>query len=132
MIPTEAELEILNLLWDHHPATVREINDLLNKHREVGYTTTLKIMQIMHKKGLVTRNSNQRTHLYSPAVKKNHTQSYLISAFLDKAFKGSAAKLVMQLLGQHEASREELDEIRQLIDRIETEQIEQKEEKKKS
>ena len=121
-IPTEAELEILSLLWDHYPATVREINELLNLQKEVGYTTTLKIMQIMHKKGLVERNTDNRTHLYSPVIQKNNTQKKLVHDLLDKAFKGSAAKLVMQVLGNHNPSKEELEEIKDLIEKIEKEQ----------
>jgi BlaI family penicillinase repressor len=120
-IPTEAELEILSILWDNNPASVREINNKLNEIKEVGYTTTLKIMQIMHKKGLVERNTDQRTHLYSPVIQKNNTQKKLVGNLLDKAFKGSAANLVLQVLGNHKASKEELDEIRQLIDKIDKE-----------
>jgi BlaI family penicillinase repressor len=118
-IPTEAELEILSLLWDEHPASVRQINEKLNEKKDVGYTTTLKIMQIMHKKGLVIRNAESRTHLYSPAIPKNNTQKKLVHDLLNKAFKGSAAKLVLQVLGNHRASKEELDEIRDLLDKIE-------------
>lgn len=118
-IPTEAELEILTILWDCHPASVRQINDKLNEHKVVGYTTTLKIMQIMHKKALVERNTESRTHLYSPSIPKNNTQKKLVVNLLDKAFKGSAAKLVLQVLGNHKASKEELEEIKKLIDQIE-------------
>lgn len=120
-IPTESELEILSILWDKHPASVRQINDILNAKKDVGYTTTLKIMQIMHKKGLLERDSNQRTHLYSPVIKKDNTQIKLVHHLLNKAFKGSAANLVLQVLGNHKASNEELDEIRNLIDKIEEE-----------
>jgi predicted transcriptional regulator len=120
-MPTESELEILSILWDKHPASVRQINDKLNEKKDVGYTTTLKIMQIMHKKGLLKRDAKQRTHLYSPVIKKDNTQIKLVHHLLNKAFKGSAANLVLQVLGNHKASDEELDEIRNLIDKIEEE-----------
>lgn len=116
--PTEAELEILSVLWEKNPASVREINNQLNEQKEVGYTTTLKLLQIMFKKGLVLRNAESRTHLYSPAIPKMHTQKKLVGDLLDKAFKGSAANLVMQVLGNHKASKEELNEIRELIDKL--------------
>jgi predicted transcriptional regulator len=118
-IPTEAELEILTVLWDEHPASVRQINDKLNEQKDVGYTTTLKLLQIMFRKGLVTRNADQRTHLYSPAIPKNNTQKKLVHNLLNKAFQGSAAKMVMQVLGNHQASKEELNEIRALLDSLE-------------
>jgi len=121
IMPTEAELEILSILWEFHPASVRQVNELLNQKREVGYTTTLKMLQIMHKKGLVQRNTGQRTHLYSPVIKEKNTQSRLVKELLDRAFRGSAASLVMQVLGNHKASKEELDQIRQLIDKMEDE-----------
>lgn len=119
LIPTEAELEILDILWDKSPASVREINEMLCKKRDVGYTTTLKMLQIMHKKGLVERNTNQRTHTYVAVIKQTNTQKKLTHNLLEKAFRGSAASLVLQVLGDHKASKEELDEIKKLIGRIE-------------
>lgn len=118
-IPTEAELEILDILWEHNPASVREINDILSEKRDVGYTTTLKMLQIMYKKGMVERNTQQRTHTYVPLVKQKTTQKKLIRDLLDKAFRGSAASLVLQVLGDNRASKEELDEIKKLIGKIE-------------
>jgi predicted transcriptional regulator len=131
--PTDSELEILHILWEKGPATVRTVNDLLNERRKsghstrsaakpkesAGYTTTLKLMQIMFEKGLVNRTEDGRTHIYTPAVREEDTQSLLLQQFVDNAFRGSAARLVLQALGNHEASSEELDEIKALIAQIE-------------
>lgn len=125
--PTDSELEILNILWENGPSTVRTVNDLLNEKRRsnpsakesAGYTTTLKLMQIMFEKGLVTRVEEGRTHAYSAVVQESDTQDLLIQQFVDNAFRGSTARLVMQALGNHEASSEELDEIKALIAKIE-------------
>lgn len=119
--PTESELEILQVLWEHGPSTVRFVNDQLNEDREVGYTTTLKLMQIMAEKGLANRDTSQRTHIYSPAVTEAETQHNLLTQFVDRTFKGSAMKLVMQALGNHNASEAELDEIKALIEEMESE-----------
>lgn len=120
--PTESELEILQVLWAKGPSSVREVNDLLNQKREVGYTTTLKIMQIMADKGLAVRDTSTRTHIYTAAVSEGDTQKQLLERFLETTFKGSASKLVMQALGHHEASAEELEKIKALIKKIEDEQ----------
>jgi len=117
--PTEAELEILQVLWQHGPCTVRFVNELLSKNKEIGYTTTLKIMQIMYDKKLVKRNEENRTHVYEAIVSEEDTQKHMLDKFLDMAFRGSASKLVMQALGNHKASKEELDQIRNLLDKIE-------------
>lgn len=116
--PTESELEILQILWQQGPSTVREVNDRLNEGREVGYTTTLKLMQIMIDKGLVSRNTENRTHIYVPAVKESAVQQQMLRKFVDTTFRGSAMKMVMQALGNHEASPEELAEIKALIDKM--------------
>jgi BlaI family transcriptional regulator, penicillinase repressor len=113
--PTEAELEILQVLWQKQQATVREINDELNLAREIGYTTTLKLMQIMLDKGLVSRIEETRSHIYMAAVSENETQNLLLDKFVANTFRGSAMKLVMQALGNHEASKEELAELKQMI-----------------
>ena len=115
MKPTDAELEILQVLWAQGPSTVRQIHDELIKTRDVGYTTTLKFMQIMHEKGLLTRIEDARSHVYTAVISEEETQKSLLDRFVDTAFRGSASKLVMQALGQHKASREELDEIRALL-----------------
>ena len=117
--PTEAELEILQVLWSHGPATVRFVNEKLNEARPVGYTTTLKIMQIMNDKGLLQRDNSQRSHLYRSNVKESDTQRALLDKFMNTAFGGSAMKLVMQALGNHKASKEEIDRIRQFLDQME-------------
>ena len=119
MKPTDSELEILHLLWELGPSTVRTLNERLNERREVGYTTTLKFLQIMQEKGLVTRTEESRTHTYSAAVSQADTQSLLLQQFVDNAFRGSAMQLVLQALGNHEASAAELDEIKALIAQME-------------
>ncbi|MCB0575416.1 MAG: BlaI/MecI/CopY family transcriptional regulator [Saprospiraceae bacterium] len=129
MKPTESELEILHILWEKGPSTVRTVNDVLNERRKAsgqkessGYTTSLKLMQIMHEKGVVTRTEEGRTHTYAAAVQQEDTQSLLLQHFVDQTFRGSTARLVMQALGNHEASAEELDEIKALIAQIEQNQ----------
>ncbi|MCB0612567.1 MAG: BlaI/MecI/CopY family transcriptional regulator [Phaeodactylibacter sp.] len=123
--PTESELEILHILWEHGPSSVRFVNERLNEEREVGYTTTLKLMQIMADKGLALRNTESRTHIYKAAVSEADTQKRLLQKFVDTAFRGSAVKLVMQALGNHQASPKELDEIKALIEKMESEDDDQ-------
>jgi BlaI family penicillinase repressor len=117
--PTAAELEILNVIWQDGPSTVRAINDKLNKEKKVGYTTTLKIMQIMAEKGLLKRDERQRSHLYAAAAPEKQVQKLLLDRLLEQAFGGSALKLVMQALGAHKASPEEISRIRELLDHME-------------
>jgi predicted transcriptional regulator len=119
--PTESELEILQILWKKGPSTVREINDLLSNDQDksIGYTTTLKFMQIMYEKGLLKRDDSQRTHIYTAAVREGKIQSALLNRFLNAAYKGSASKLALQLLGNHETTPDELAEIKALIDQLE-------------
>lgn len=116
--PTESELEILQILWGHGPLTVRNVNDLLNKQRRVGYTTTLKIMQIMTDKSLLSRDTNHRSHVYLPTIKSEEVQSSILDHILKTVFNGSRSNLVMQALGKHSASNEELEEIRLMIEKI--------------
>ena len=106
--PTEAELEILKVLWQKGESTVRAVNDQLNLKREIGYTTTLKIMQIMVPKKLVIRDESSRTHLYVAAVKEVDIKDAMVDRLMDSAFSGSASQLVMQALGRGDASKEEL------------------------
>ncbi len=123
--PTESELEILQVLWEQGPSSVRAVNELLNERRSdrsIGYTTTLKLMQIMADKELVVRDTTQRTHIYAPLVSEEDVQHNLLKKFLDTTFRGSAAKLVMQALGSHQATPEELDEIKSLIREMEKRQ----------
>ena len=117
--PTDAELEILSVLWQHGPSTVRFVNDQLNERREVGYTTTLKFLQIMREKGLVSRNTEGRTHIYEAALSQHQVQEQLINKLLDTAFGGSAHKLVMQALGRNKSSKEELEAIKAYIKKLE-------------
>lgn len=117
--PTEAELDILSILWKKGPSTVREVNDELNSKKNVGYTTTLKIMQIMTEKGVLARSLDGRTHIYSPKLLQEDIQSRLMNRLLETAFGGSAKKLIMQALGSHNASSEELMEIKEMIQKIE-------------
>ena len=119
--PTDSELEILQILWENGASSVRSVNDQLNANREVGYTTTLKIMQIMAEKGLVTRNTDSRTHIYTAAVAEAEARQNLLEKFVDTTFRGSAMSLVMQALGNHKASSEELAEIKDLIRKMEEE-----------
>jgi predicted transcriptional regulator len=121
--PTESELEILQLLWKYGPRSVRELNDDLNKFKPVGYTTTLKILQIMAEKGLVTRIKDGRNHIYTAAVEQKAAQQQLLDKLLQGVFGGSAMKLVMQALGNHTASDEELDEIKNYIDKLKEEKL---------
>jgi predicted transcriptional regulator len=114
--PTEAELAILGVLWTRGPSTVRQVNDVLAASRETGYTTTLKLMQIMAEKGLVTRDERDRSHVYSARLPQDQTQRQLVDDLVDRAFGGSAAALVLQALASHQASADELAEIRRLID----------------
>lgn len=117
--PTESELEILSLLWEMKQASVRQIHERLAETKDTGYTTTLKTMQIMHGKGMLNRNENQRTHIYSPATNQKETQKSLLRNLVSTAFGGSAQKLVMQALGEENPSKEELDEIRAFLDQLE-------------
>ena len=114
--PTDAELAILQVLWAHGPSTVRQVHERLSSARETGYTTTLKLMQIMADKGLVTRDESARTHVYEARRTRDETQRQLVADLLDRAFGGSAAALVLQALSAHPASAEELREIRRLVD----------------
>jgi predicted transcriptional regulator len=118
--PTDAELAILRVLWERGPATVRQVHEALAGDRATGYTTTLKLMQIMAEKGLVTRDESARTHVYEARVSRDRTQRQLVSDLIDRAFGGSAAALVLQALSAQPASDEELGEIRRLIDRART------------
>ena len=117
--PTEAELEILHILWQNGKSSVRIVNEKLCENREIGYTTTLKMMQMMFERGLLQRDDTARTHIYTPAMPQEDTQKHLLNHFVDSAFKGSAMQLVMQALGNHDASKDELAEIKALIQQME-------------
>lgn len=117
--PTDAELAILRVLWERGPSTVRQVFEVLSAERDLGYTTVLKMLQIMDEKGLVRRDDSERTHVFSARQTRTETQRHLVDDLLDKAFGGSATSLVMQALATRRASREELEEIRRLIDQAE-------------
>ena len=113
--PTESELEILTVLWKERSATVRTVHEELTKTKEAGYTTTLKLMQIMHEKGLVTRDTGNKTHIYTPSVSKEKTQTQIVNKMVMNLFAGSPAELVMQALGGNKTSDADLDRIQELI-----------------
>jgi BlaI family transcriptional regulator, penicillinase repressor len=117
--PTDAELAILMVLWDRGPSTVRQVHEALSGERDTGYTTTLKLLQIMAEKELVRRDDSDRTHVYAARASQEQTQRQLVQHLLDKAFGGSAMKLVMQALSTRKASPEELDQIRDLLEKHE-------------
>jgi predicted transcriptional regulator len=118
--PTPGELEILQVLWSRGVSTVRRVQEELS-HRKVGYTTVLKMLQLMYAKGLVHRDEKARSHLYSPAIEREEIESRLVSDLLNHAFEGSASRLVLHALQVEPASREEIEEIRRFLDRVEEE-----------
>ena len=113
--PTHAELEILTVLWEHGPSSVREVKDHLAETRDAGYTTVLKLLQIMAGKNLVVRDESERSHVYRAAVAREHTQRQLVADLLERAFGGSASQLIMQALATQRTSRDEMREIRRLL-----------------
>jgi len=116
--PTDRELAILRVLWEHGPNTVRQVNEAINRDRTTGYTTTLKLMQIMTEKGLVVRDESERTHVYAANVPEGQTQRELVGDLMDRAFGGSARKLVMQALAAKKVSARELAKIKKLLDEL--------------
>lgn len=117
--PTGKELEILRILWQHGPCTIRQVNEVMNQQQRTGYTTTLKLMQIMTEKGLVVRDDSQFQHVYKSAISEEKTQKQLVGDLLEKAFAGSAEKLVMRALSAKKVSADELANIRKLLDDME-------------
>ncbi|ANI87867.1 transcriptional regulator [Arachidicoccus ginsenosidimutans] len=116
---TESESEILQILWELGPASVREVHEALNKIKDTGYTTTLKLMQIMHEKNLLTRDDKARVHIYKPAISLKAGQQQAVTKIIKTMFKGSPAQLVMHALGNHRPSKEELDEIKKYLKELE-------------
>lgn len=116
--PTDRELTILRILWDRGPSTVREVNEAMNKGGDTGYTTTLKLMQIMAEKRILIRDESQRQHVYRPAITEEKTQKQLVGDLLERAFSGSAEKLVMRALSAKKVSRKELKRIRKMLDEL--------------
>jgi predicted transcriptional regulator len=119
--PTEAELALLNVLWKIGPATVRQIHDAISETQKTGYTTVLKILQIMHEKNLVTRDESNRAHVYASAYSEEHTQSSLLKDMISRAFGGSTSKLVMRAIGDS-TSKEEIEDIRKMLAQLEQQQ----------
>ena len=117
--PTESELEILSILWEKENATVREVHEVVQKTKDVGYTTTLKLMQIMNEKGLVTRNVSAKTHIYTPTLKREKAQEHFVGKIIQTLFSGSTSQLVMQALGKHKPSDSDLAEIKYMIQKLE-------------
>lgn len=116
--PTGSELEILQILWDKVECTVREVHEILEKNKQVGYTSTLKLMQIMLDKGLVVRNASSRTHIYMANINQEKTQQQLVRRMIDNVFNGSSARLVIHALGNHKASTKEIEEIKKYLDNL--------------
>jgi predicted transcriptional regulator len=116
--PTESELEILGVLWERGLASVREVHEELARTKDVGYTTTLKLMQIMHEKGLVKRDDSVKTHIYQAIVSREKTQKHLLGRMINGLFGGSPTQLVIQALGNYKASAEEIEEIQQLLNNL--------------
>lgn len=117
--PTDSELAILQELWKRGPSTVKVIHEALSATRDIGYTTALKLMQIMHEKGLLTREREGKTHIYQPAVSQEKIQNQLLNKLVDTAFQGSAMKLIMQALGNQNTSTDELTQIKSFIEKLE-------------
>lgn len=116
--PTESELEILQILWEKGKATVREVHEELSAYKDSGYTTTLKLMQIMHDKGLVERDDSSKTHVYEAVITRENTQKQMVGKMVSSLFGGSTSQLVMQALGSSAPSRQELEEIQKLLDNL--------------
>ena len=116
--PTAAELDILRVLWDQGPSTVRQVYDVLNAERVIGYTTVLKLLQIMFEKGLVARDESEKSHVYKAAQRAQTTQKRLVTDLLNRAFGGSTEQLVLRALSTKKASKQELAEIRRLLDEL--------------
>ncbi len=118
--PTNSELEILQIIWRREFATVREVNEQLSKEKEIdiGYTTTLKLMQIMHEKGLLERETSSRTHIYKALVSQSKTSQNMLDSLIDNVFNGSAAQLVMQALSNKKSSKKEIEMIKKYLDEL--------------
>lgn len=116
---TTSELEILNILWPKGPSTVREVHEVLELNKEAGYTTTLKLMQIMHEKKLLKRNEDSKSHVYSADVAQEKVQGQMVRGMIDTMFNGSASQLVMQALGNHKTDAKELQAIKKYLDELE-------------
>ena len=117
--PTESELEILQIIWEKGQCTVREVHEVLEKTKDAGYTTTLKLMQIMHDKGLVERDTTAKTHLYKALITREQAQNTAVDKIISTVFKGSSSQLIMQVLSSKKSSKEELDMIKDYLNNLE-------------
>jgi BlaI family penicillinase repressor len=117
--PTESELEILQVIWKRGQCTVRDVHEELAKNKDAGYTTTLKLMQIMHDKGLVERDTTAKTHLYKALVTREQAQQTALNKIISTVFKGSTSDLVIQALGHHRASKDEIEAIKSYLEKFE-------------
>lgn len=116
--PTESELDILKILWEKKECSVREVHTILANNKDVGYTTTLKLMQIMYDKGIVSRNDKQKTHLYSPLLKQEDTQQQFVGKMVQTLFNGNTSQLVLHTLGNGNHTSEELEAIQSLLNSL--------------
>ncbi|PZP47374.1 MAG: transcriptional regulator [Pseudopedobacter saltans] len=116
--PSEGELEILQILWKRKAATVREVYEEISQTKECAYTTTLKLMQIMHEKQLVTRDNSQKTHTYMPNVSKERTQRQILGKMIHTLFSGSTSQMVLQALGNEKPSNDEIEQIQEMLDKL--------------
>lgn len=119
--PTKSELEILQVLWKYGSATVRQVNDKLNQQRDINYTSTLKLMQIMTEKGILKRDESRMKHIYHIMEEEKETKSHLLEKFLENLYQGSSTKLVIQLLGNNKTSKEDLKAIKEILDKLDKE-----------
>jgi BlaI family transcriptional regulator, penicillinase repressor len=117
--PTESELEVLQVLWDKCNATVREVHEVLEKQKDIGYTSTLKTMQIMNEKGLLDRDTSNRKHIYTPAISREATQGHFLEKMINGLYKGSAGRLVIGALGHEKLSKDDLKEIQDYLKQFE-------------
>lgn len=117
--PTESELEILQIIWEKGQCTVRDVHEVLEKTKDAGYTTTLKLMQIMHDKGLVERDTSAKTHLYKAVITREEAQHTAVNKILSTVFNGSSSQLIMQVLSNQQSSKEELDMIKDYLNQLE-------------
>ena len=118
MKPTESELEILQIIWEKSQCSVRDVHEVLEKTKDAGYTTTLKLMQIMHDKGLVERDTTSKTHLYKALITREQAQNTALDKIISTVFNGSSSQLVMQVLSNKQASKQELDMIKNYLDNL--------------
>jgi predicted transcriptional regulator len=116
--PTESELEILQVIWKKGQCSVRDVHEELAKNKDAGYTTTLKLMQIMHDKGLVERDTTAKTHLYKAVITREQAQQTALDKIISTVFKGSTSDLVIQALGHHRASKDEIDAIKNYLEQF--------------